>query len=460
MFGSRARRAVAVPPARSASVFIDQLPLAVQIALVVRGGEPVPRRCSTSCRSRRSTAPRCSSGCSRASGCRLVPLPALRDARDLRARVLGRPARPPASTRSCGASTRYVLRMSARVDGGARAPVRAPRDALLRVAAPAAARRRDDRVGRRRCSSRGSCASGTAMGRADRAESVAVGRRLDGSRSPARRMPATRAGSRPRSCTTSGKQASGYGTFAGRVVATGAAVRRPATTGARAGRRREPPAARPDRALRRPRRARRRAAASGRAPARRWRPGPARITGPTAGPPPGSRRPCAGRWPPPTGSRSGPDSRLRVNRNRPRCRYIAGAVPARDVVLRESRRAAARSRGTPRTSASGTGTTADAPAARAAPAPAPAQDPARRARAAASRWPVARLGVHDAGRAVGPDQRLDRPHAGRRRRREREPEPAPDRDATSTSCTRRRAATRTCRTPRSRTTRKPASGSA
>ena len=80
----------ALPAARSASIFIDQLPLAVQIALafavvnlflgaVQPAADPAARRRRAA---RARAAARVAAG--------LAPLPPVRDARALRARVLGR----------------------------------------------------------------------------------------------------------------------------------------------------------------------------------------------------------------------------------------------------------------------------------------------------------------------------------------------------------------------------------
>ena len=102
------------------------------------------------------------------------------------------------------------------------------------------------------------------MGRADRAEAVAVARALEAAlagtagRGDARWLAAAL-------LHDAGKQCSGYGTLGRAVVATVVAAGRGqarvrAWAGAGA------PAARPDRALRRPRRSRRRAPARGRAP--------------------------------------------------------------------------------------------------------------------------------------------------------------------------------------------------
>ena len=105
------------------------------------------------------------------------------------------------------------LRVGHRATGAPRA---APRDAVLRVVARRYARRRDRGLGR------GALEPGEqrvwdGMGRADRAEGVAVAARVRGGRR--RRGRTRRSGARPRCCTTRASSCSGFGTF-GRVVAT------------------------------------------------------------------------------------------------------------------------------------------------------------------------------------------------------------------------------------------------
>ena len=231
---------------------------------------------------------------------RLVPLPALRDARDLRARVLGRRGRGHLFDPFLRRLVLVRPAMSARASAdcaGSRISWRGSSTSLR----AASARRRDASRGSPTRSSRPSCDVWEGMGRADRAEARRGRAPARGRARRHRPTRPTRAGARRRSCTTSGKQASGYGPSGGswrRSWSRSGAAR----TGRGAGSDPSGRRARPDGPLRRPRRPRRRAAA----PRPGARPEVAAWAGahhrPERWAAPGSRRRCAGPWPPPTAS--------------------------------------------------------------------------------------------------------------------------------------------------------------
>ena len=230
----------------------------------------------------------------------LVALPARTGSSCSSCSCSGAAARAICSIRSSAASTtssswpdEHAARISSRGSSGRSGP--RPLDAA------------DRRVGRRRARTRPSCGVWNGMSDADRAEGVAVARRLDDALAGAPE-PTTRRHdlARGRAPARRGQAALGATARSGGPRSRWSRPS-PGKERAREWARLGPAERRPHGALRGARRSRRRA------PPRHGRPRRGRGLGRGASPAGAlgghraSRRPCAGRWPRPTGSRSRPD---------------------------------------------------------------------------------------------------------------------------------------------------------